>query len=46
LEPPAAATFAGYSVALGILFLGENFGWSTFAGMALIVLGVVAVTAR
>jgi drug/metabolite transporter (DMT)-like permease len=36
---------AGFSVALGILFLGESFGWSTFAGMALIVLGVVAVTA-
>lgn len=35
----------GFSVALGILFLGESFGWSTFAGMALIVLGVVAVTA-
>jgi drug/metabolite transporter (DMT)-like permease len=36
---------AGFSVALGILFLGESFTWSTFAGMALIVLGVVAVTA-
>jgi drug/metabolite transporter (DMT)-like permease len=35
---------AGFSVALGILFLGESFTWSTFAGMALIVLGVVAVT--
>ena len=36
---------AGFSVALGILFLGESFTWSTFAGMALIVLGVVIVTA-
>jgi drug/metabolite transporter (DMT)-like permease len=35
---------AGFSVALGILFLGESFTWSTFAGMALTVLGVVAVT--
>jgi drug/metabolite transporter (DMT)-like permease len=37
---------AGFSVALGTLFLGESFTWSTFAGMALIVVGVVAVTAR
>jgi drug/metabolite transporter (DMT)-like permease len=36
---------AGFSVALGILFLGESFTRSTFAGMALIVLGVIAVTA-
>ena len=36
---------AGFSVALGILFLGESLTWSTFAGMALIVLGVVIVTA-
>jgi drug/metabolite transporter (DMT)-like permease len=36
---------AGFSVALGILFLGESFTWSTLAGMALIVVGVVAVTA-
>jgi drug/metabolite transporter (DMT)-like permease len=36
---------AGFSMALGMLFLGESFTWSTFAGMALIVLGVVAVTA-
>jgi drug/metabolite transporter (DMT)-like permease len=35
---------AGFAVVLGILFLGENFTWSTFAGMALIVAGVVAVT--
>jgi drug/metabolite transporter (DMT)-like permease len=35
---------AGFSVALGILFLGESFTWSTFAGMALIALGVVGVT--
>lgn len=36
---------AGFSVVLGILFLGESFTWSTLAGMALIVLGVIAVTA-
>ena len=36
---------AGFAVALGVLFLGESFTWSTLAGMALIVLGVVAVTA-
>ena len=36
---------AGFSVALGTLFLGESFTWSTFAGMALIVVGVVAVAA-
>src|SRR5260370_19825065 len=37
---------AGFSVALGVPFLGESFTWSTFAGMALIVLGVIPVTAR
>ena len=36
---------AGFSVALGILFLGESFDWSIVAGMGLIVLGVIAVTA-
>ena len=36
---------AGFSIALGILFLGEDFSSSTFAGMTLIVLGVVVVTA-
>ena len=35
---------AGFAVALGILFLGEEFTWSTIAGMTLIILGVVAVT--
>ncbi len=37
---------AGFSVALGILFLGESFTWSTLAGMVLIIAGVVAVTAQ
>jgi drug/metabolite transporter (DMT)-like permease len=36
---------AGFAVALGIVFLGESFTRSTLAGMALIVLGVMAVTA-
>jgi drug/metabolite transporter (DMT)-like permease len=35
---------AGFAVALGIIFLGESFDWSTLAGMALIVIGVIAVT--
>jgi drug/metabolite transporter (DMT)-like permease len=35
---------AGFAVVLGIIFLGESFSWSTLAGMALIVLGVIAVT--
>ncbi len=35
---------AGFAVALGIVVLGESFDWSTLAGMALIVLGVIAVT--
>jgi drug/metabolite transporter (DMT)-like permease len=37
---------AGFSVALGIMVLGESFIWSTLAGMVLIVAGVVAVTAQ
>jgi drug/metabolite transporter (DMT)-like permease len=37
---------AGFSVALGILFLGENFTWSTLGGMVLIIVGVVAVTVQ
>lgn len=35
---------AGCAVALGIIFLDESFDWSTLSGMALIVIGVVAVT--
>lgn len=35
---------AGFAVAFGTIFLGESFTWSTIAGMALIVLGVIAVT--
>ncbi|SKA30054.1 DMT family transporter [Consotaella salsifontis] len=35
---------AGFAVALGILFLGERFTWSSLIGMTLIVLGVIAVT--
>jgi drug/metabolite transporter (DMT)-like permease len=35
---------AGFAVALGIVFLGESFDWSTLVGMALIVLGVIVVT--
>jgi drug/metabolite transporter (DMT)-like permease len=35
---------AGFAVALGIALLGERFTWSMLAGMALIVIGVVAVT--
>lgn len=38
--------WAGFAVALGIIFLGESFDWSTLAGMALIVLSVIAVTVR
>jgi drug/metabolite transporter (DMT)-like permease len=37
---------AGFSVALGIMFLGESFTWSTLAGMVLIIVGVVAVTVQ
>jgi drug/metabolite transporter (DMT)-like permease len=36
---------AGFAVVLGTAWLGESFGWSMLAGMALIVAGVVAVTA-
>ncbi len=36
---------AGFAVALGIALLGERLTWSGLAGMALIVAGVVAVTA-
>ncbi|QQO18450.1 EamA family transporter [Bradyrhizobium diazoefficiens] len=36
---------AGFAVALGTALLGESFTWSMLAGMALIVTGVVAVTA-
>lgn len=36
---------AGFSVALGVLLLGESFTWSMLAGMLLVILGVVAVTA-
>lgn len=35
---------AGFAVALGSIFLGESFTWSTITGMTLIVLGVIAVT--
>lgn len=35
---------AGFAVALGALFLGESFAWSTVAGMTLIISGVIAVT--
>ena len=35
---------AGFAVLLGIVFLGESFTWETFAGMTMIVLGVLAVT--
>ncbi len=35
---------AGSAVALGIIFLGENFDTSTLIGMTLIAVGVVAVT--
>src|SRR3982074_1179219 len=35
---------AGFSVAPGILVLGERFTWLTLAGMVLIIVGVVAVT--
>jgi len=35
---------AGFAVALGTAWLGERFSWSSFAGMALILAGVVAVT--
>jgi len=36
---------AGFAVALGTALLGESFTWPALAGMALIILGVVAVTA-
>ncbi len=36
---------AGFAVALGTTLLGESFTWSMLAGMTLIVLGVIAVTA-
>ncbi|MBR0840784.1 EamA family transporter [Bradyrhizobium liaoningense] len=36
---------AGFAVALGMAFLGERLTWSSLAGMALIVAGVIAVTA-
>lgn len=35
---------AGFAVTLGIAWLGERFTWSSLAGMALILVGVVAVT--
>ncbi|MHC2805544.1 drug/metabolite transporter (DMT)-like permease [Bradyrhizobium diazoefficiens] len=35
---------AGFAVALGTALLGESFTWSSLAGMALILAGVVAVT--
>ncbi|AND93003.1 MULTISPECIES: DMT family transporter [Bradyrhizobium] len=35
---------AGFAVALGTAWLGERFSWSSLAGMALILAGVVAVT--
>ncbi|WP_456619370.1 MULTISPECIES: DMT family transporter [unclassified Bradyrhizobium] len=36
---------AGFAVLLGTAFLGERFTWSMLAGMALIVMGVMAVAA-
>jgi len=36
---------AGFAVALGTAILGEHLTWSSLAGMALILAGVVAVTA-
>lgn len=35
---------AGFAVALGAAILGESFTWSMLAGMALIIIGVIAVT--
>ena len=35
---------AGFAVALGTTILGEHLSWSSLAGMALILAGVVAVT--
>jgi drug/metabolite transporter (DMT)-like permease len=35
---------AGFAVALGTVWLGEHFTWSSLAGMALILAGVVTVT--
>ncbi|SDR51661.1 Permease of the drug/metabolite transporter (DMT) superfamily [Rhizobiales bacterium GAS113] len=37
---------AGFSVALGVLVLGEAFTWWTLAGMILIVLGTAAVNGQ
>ncbi|HLJ21909.1 MAG TPA: DMT family transporter [Stellaceae bacterium] len=39
LMPPAA-------IALGAFFAGERFGWSTFAGLALIFVGLAAMDGR
>ncbi len=36
---------AGFAVALGTAWLGERFTWPGLAGMALILVGVVAITA-
>ncbi|UWU93113.1 DMT family transporter [Bradyrhizobium sp. CB1015] len=36
---------AGFAVALGTTLLGESFTWSMLAGMMLIVIGVMAITA-
>jgi drug/metabolite transporter (DMT)-like permease len=36
---------AAFAVLLGVVFLGEDFTWLTIVGMAMIVLGVIAVTA-
>jgi drug/metabolite transporter (DMT)-like permease len=36
---------AGFAVVLGTALLGESFTWSMLAGMALVVMGVMAVTA-
>lgn len=34
------------ALALGMSFLGERFGWTAFAGLALILLGLIAVDGR
>ncbi|MGB3643402.1 MAG: EamA family transporter [Mesorhizobium sp.] len=36
---------AGFAVLLGIVFLDESFTWEAVAGMTMVVLGVIAVTA-
>jgi len=36
---------AAFAVLLGIIFLGESFAWLMIVGMAMIFLGVIAVTA-